>query len=250
VPALLLVPKDLQQPAPAMLCLHPTSPLGKEQIAGVDGKPTRFYAHELAERGYVCLAPDYPSMGEYKDYDFAADAHESGTMRAIWDNIRGLDLLESLPLVDGDRIGAIGHSLGGHNGLFTAAFDERVRLVVTSCGFTAFHDYYQGDLKGWTSDRYMPRIAMEHQSNPDRVPFDFPEILGAIAPRPIFISAPLRDDNFDVRGVKKCVAAAGEIYKLYGKEQNLHAIYPEVAHDFPDDVRADVYKWIDQQFRR
>ena len=250
VPAFLLVPKELKGRAPAMLCLHPTSPLGKLQVAGIEGKPSRFYAHELAERGYVCLVPDYPSFGDYTGYDFGADAHESGTMRAIWDNIRGVDLLESLDFVDGDRIGAIGHSLGGHNALFTAALDERVRAVVTSCGFTAFHDYYQGDLRGWASDRYMPRIATQFENNPDKVPFDFPEILGSLAPRPVFVAAPVRDDNFEVSGVKKCVAAAGGIYKLYGKEANLHAVYPECEHDFPDDIRREAYEWLDRVFAR
>ena len=39
-------------------------------------------------------------------------------MKAIWNNIRAIDVLEAMPEVDRDRIGAIGHSLGGHNALF------------------------------------------------------------------------------------------------------------------------------------
>ena len=250
VPALLLVPHQIHSPAPAMLCLHPTSPLGKAQVAGIDGRPTRFYAHELAEQGYVCLAPDYPSFGDYHDYDFAADAHESGTMKAIWDNIRGIDLLESLDFVDGDRIGAIGHSLGGHNTLFTAAFDERIRLVVTSCGFGTFHDYHGGNLQGWAKPCYMPRIASVFNNSPDKMPFDFPEVVGAIAPRPIFISAPLRDDNFNVAGVKKCVASASTVYRLYGEESKLQAIHPDVDHDFPKEVSEQVYTWLERAIGR
>jgi pimeloyl-ACP methyl ester carboxylesterase len=61
--------------------------------------------------------------------------------------------------VNKDRIGVIGHSLGGHNSLFTAVFDDRIKAVVTSCGFTPFHDYYGGKVAGWTSDRYMPIIG-------------------------------------------------------------------------------------------
>ncbi len=38
------------------------------------------------------------------------------------------------------RIGVIGHSLGGHNAIFTATFDERLKAVVTSCGFTGFRN--------------------------------------------------------------------------------------------------------------
>ncbi|MFP6667589.1 MAG: FG-GAP-like repeat-containing protein [Pirellulales bacterium] len=250
VPAFLLMPTGLKAPAPALLCLHPTSSLGKSQICGLGGKPSRFYAHELAERGYVCLAPDYMSFGEYHDYDFAADDYVSGTMKGIWNHIRGIDLLESLPEVKADRIGCIGHSLGGHNALFVASFDQRLRVVVTSCGFNAFEDYYGGDLKGWSSERYMPRIREQFDSDPRKMPFDFHEIVAAIAPRPLFINAPLRDSNFAVAGVRKAVDSARNVYKLRGAETNLHAVYPEAAHDFPLEIRNDVYRWLDQHLRK
>ena len=245
VPAFLLIPKNLSSRAPAMLCLHPTSPLGKSQICGLGGKPSRFYAHELAERGYVCLAPDYPSFGDY-DYDFQRDGsrYVSGTMKGIWNHIRAIDLLESLPEVAADRIGCIGHSLGGHNALFVAAFDQRIRAVVTSCGFNAFGHYYGGDLAGWSSDRYMPRIRDRYACDPDQMPFDFHEVVATIAPRPLFINAPLHDSNFAVAGVEEVVASAKEVYRFRQAEKNLHAIYPDAGHDFPAAVRDSVYEWL------
>jgi len=144
VPAYLLIPKRPTQRKPAVLCLHQTTRLAKDEPAGTHPEAAWPYAHELALRGFVCLVPDYPSFGEHA-YDFQSHPeYASGTMKAIWDNIRGIDLLESLPEVDRDRIAVIGHSLGGHNALFTAAFDERIRAVISSCGFTGFHDYYGG----------------------------------------------------------------------------------------------------------
>ncbi len=248
VPAMLLVPKRLTGPSPAMLCLHPTSPLGKAQICGLGGNPTRFYAHELAERGYVCLAPDYPSFGEY-DHDFHAEgsSYVSGTMKGIWNHIRAVDLLESLSEVAADRIGCIGHSLGGHNALFVAAFDQRLRAVVTSCGFNAFADYYGGDLTGWSSDRYMPRIRDVYDNDPSKMPFDFHEVLAAIAPRPLLINAPLHDSNFAVAGVEKAVASASAVYEFLGRPQHLEVVYPDAGHDFPDATRELTYRWLDQQ---
>lgn len=249
VPAWLLVPHQLAGPAPAMLCLHPTHfELGKDQLLGLGGKVSRFYAHELAERGMVCLVPDYPGFGAYS-YDFqrAGGDYASGTMKAIWNNIRGLDLLESLPCVKPDAIGCIGHSLGGHNSLYTAAFDMRIRAVASSCGFNAFEDYYGGNLKGWTSDRYMPRIASEYGSDPKRMPFDFPEVLAAIAPRPLFVNAPLRDANFAVAGVRKCQTAVEPVYKLLGKTDAVTFVYPDAEHDFPDDIRQQAYAWFERQ---
>jgi dienelactone hydrolase len=245
VPAYLLLPHGLQAPAAAMLCLHPTHSLGKALLCGLGGEPSRHYAHELAQRGFICLVPDYPSFGDYA-FDFAAwaDRYASGTMKAIWNNMRAIDLLESWPGVDRDHIGCIGHSLGGHNALFTAAFDQRLRAVVTSCGFTSFAAYYDGDLTGWTSPRYMPAINHEFGRDPDRMPFDFHEVLAAIAPRPIFINAPLDDDNFAVHGVRQAVERVSPVYRLFGSEMKLRAEYPAAGHDFPQAIREQVYAWL------
>jgi dienelactone hydrolase len=166
-------------------------------------------------------------------------------MKAFYDNIRAIDVLQSLPEVDPERIGCIGHSLGGHNALFTAAMDERIKAVVSSCGFTAFARYKGGDLNGWTSSRYMPRIATRYEKSPQRMPFDFPEVLAAIAPRHVFIVAPLHDDNFDVAGVQESIAAAAPIFELHNARDHLRVVYPNAAHDFPDDAREAAYSAFD-----
>jgi len=253
VPAFLLVPKSVrEQPfgsMAAMLCLHQTHfELGKAQLCGFGDQPSLHYAHELANRGYVCLVPDYPGFADYA-YDFQKNKYlyPSGSLKAIWNNIRAIDLLESLPCVDRDRIGAIGHSLGGHNALYTAAFEQRIRHVVTSCAFNAFEDYYGGDLKGWSSDRYMPRIASRYQASAAHIPFDFPEVLGALAPRGLFANAPLRDANFAVRGVKTCETSVTPLYELLGAAGDLRFEYPDAEHDFPDAVRAQAYQWLDER---
>lgn len=234
---------------PAILCLHQTIAIGKEEPAGLGGNPNLHYALHLAERGYVTLAPDYPSFGEY-EYDFAPErGYVSGTMKAIVDNRRAIDLLQSIPAVDPERIGCLGHSLGGHNTMFTAAFEPRIKVIVSNCGFTRFHKYYGGKLKGWTSPRYMPRIASEYDNNPDRVPFDFPEIVASFAPRPFLASAPLRDSNFEVSGVRDVIEVARPIYALYGKSENLQANYPDSAHDFPEDARAVAYRFFDRHLK-
>jgi predicted dienelactone hydrolase len=246
VPAYLLIPQKRRGKLPAVLCLHETNgTVGKAGPAGLGGKPNLHYAAELAERGYVTLAPDYPSFGEYP-YDFARSGYESGSMKAIWNNMRAVDLLQSLPEVDAERIGCIGHSLGGHNTMFTAAFDPRIKALVSSCGFTSFPKYYGGDLKGWTSARYMPLIASRYQSRPDRMPFDFPEVVASFAPRAFFTSSPLHDDNFEVSGVRDCIAAAKPVYELLGAKDKLRAIYPDCKHDFPPEARQAAYEWLDR----
>ncbi len=44
----------------------------------------------------------------------------------------------------------------------------------------------------------MPRIEKLFHCDPKQMPFDFPEVLAAIAPRGLFVCAPVNDANFAV----------------------------------------------------
>lgn len=246
VAAYLFLPAGAKEKLPAVLCLHPTNgKLGKEEPAGVGGDPSKHYALHLAERGYVTLALDYPYMGD-SSFDPYQNGYASATMKAIWNNMRAIDLLQALPEVDGEKIGAIGHSLGGHNAMFTAVFDPRVKVVVSNCGFNAFPKYYGGNLKGWSHKGYMPRIAESYGMKPEKMPFDFPEVVAALAPRAFLASAPTGDSNFEVSGVEDCVRAALPVYELLGAKEKLAANYPDCKHEFPPEVRKVAYEWLDR----
>ncbi|HOB85669.1 MAG TPA: alpha/beta fold hydrolase [Bacteroidales bacterium] len=246
VPAYLLIPLNLSGKVPGILCLHQTTAIGKGEPAGLGGLPNLHYALELAQRGYVTLAPDYPNFGDYK-FDPYGNGYQSATMKGILNHMAAVDVLQSLPEVDPNRIGCIGHSLGGHNSLFLAAFDKRIKAVVTSCGFNSFYKYYSGDLTGWSHQGYMPRIATVYGKDPSKMPFDFTGVLGAIAPRAVFINAPLNDSNFEVSGVHDCVNAALPVYRLLKAKENLIMMNPDAGHDFPEDIREAAYKFLDEK---
>jgi dienelactone hydrolase len=247
VPAYLLIPKHLLgasgAKAPAVLCLHPTdNKIGCKVVVGLGGKEHRQYAAELAERGYVTLAPAYPLLADYQP-DLAGLGYVSGTMKAIWDNIRGMDLLDSLPFVQRGNYAAIGHSLGGHNSVYTAVFDERIKAVVSSCGLDSYTDYKGGDITGWTSTRYMPRLA-QFKGRSSETPFDFDELLAALAPRPVMISAALHDANFSTASVDRITTAARAVYALHGAADALVVEHPDCEHDFPDGARDKAYAFL------
>ena len=234
------------QKLPAVLCLHQTTSLGKDEPAGLGGDPNLHYALHLAQRGYITLAPDYPSFGEHK-YDFSPEhGYVSGSMKAVWDNIRSVDVLTSMPEVDGARIGVIGHSLGGHNALLTAVFEPRLKVIVSSCGYCRFH---KDDVPSWNGPRYMPRIASIYENSADKLPFDFTEIIGSLAPRPCLTCAAEGDDDFDVVGVKETLEFARPVYKVFGKEDHLQAYHPKGGHGFPADARAVAQQFLDQHLK-
>ncbi|WP_442509438.1 alpha/beta hydrolase family protein [Novipirellula sp. SH528] len=251
-PAYLCIPKTLlngDTKGAAVLCLHPTdSQIGYGVVVGLGGKANRQYAMELAERGFVTLSPSYPLLANYQP-DFQAGGWQSGTLKAVWDNLRGIDLLQSLLFVDEQQIGAIGHSLGGHNSVYTAVFDPRIKAIISSCGLDSYVDYSEGDPakwlpeQGWTQTRYMPRLR-DYRGRLEEIPFDFHEMIAALAPRPVLIVAPTDDSNFRADSVDRIVAAARPVYQLYGKADRLQVRHPNCAHDFPDEMRELAYRFL------
>ena len=258
-PAYLCIPRvalERKARVPAVLCLHPTdNQVGHKVVVGLGGRRGRQYAAELAARGYVTISPAYPLLAAYQP-DLDKLGWKSGTLKAVWDNTRALDLLEKLPYVDASKgFGAIGHSLGGHNAIFTAVLDKRISVLSSSCGFDAFPDYYAGAEgnwqagRGWCQARYMPRLA-GYRGRLESIPFDFPELLGALAPRPFFVNAPLRDSNFRSSSVDTCAAAARPVYRLLGAPGSLIIRHPDSDHDFPKDMREAAYRVLDSVLRK
>jgi hypothetical protein len=88
VPAYLLVPKSVPRGevrrAPAVPCLHGTdNVVGNGIVFALGNRPNRQYVSELAERGYVTLAPNYPLLACYQP-NIQALGGQSGPLKAVW----------------------------------------------------------------------------------------------------------------------------------------------------------------------
>jgi len=134
--------------------------------------------------------------------------------------------------------------------VYTAVFDDRITAVVSSCGLDSYLDYFNGDPKWWDAGRgwcqkyYMPRLA-NYKGRLEDIPFDFHEMIGALAPRNVLIIAPTKDSNFRMDSVDRIVAAARPIFKLYGHEDRLRVEHPDGVHDFLPEMRETAYKLFD-----
>jgi dienelactone hydrolase len=258
VPAFLLVPKAVIEgkvQRPGILAAMPTNNLeGNRPVVGLHGptpRPGRNYGEELALRGFVVIVPPYPHLADYKP-DLKGLGYASGTMKAIWDNIRALDVLAAAPGVSPRGFGAIGHSLGGHNSIYTAVFDERIKAIVSSCGFDSYLDYYAEKQavvwragQGWTQERYMPALANYAGRLPE-IPFDFHELIGALAPRAFLAISPKRDANFKWESVDRILKAARPVFQLHGVPERIAVEHPDVEHDFPTEMREKAYHWLEK----
>jgi hypothetical protein len=123
---LLFMPKQLRErPAPAMLCPH------GHWAEGNANPEVQKRCLNFARLGYVTFSS---TQNHYEDLAVGV-SHQT---LMIWNNIRALDLLESLPEVDKTRIGAAGESGGGLQTQMLAAVDPRVKaatIVGLTCDF-------------------------------------------------------------------------------------------------------------------
>ena len=256
VPSYLMIPKELAGPLPAILCLHQTVAQGKDEPAGLSGSPDLFSAHHLAERGYVVLAPDHICAGERLErglgaYDTAPfyEKHPewSAVGKTIWDARRAVDYLASLEEVDPKRIGCMGHSLGGTSTVFAAAFDERIRAAVSSCGLTTFAE--DSNRLAWARDHwyiYMPKLRPVFLGN-EAAPFDWHEVVSLIAPRAFLNASALNDSCFaKTDALAELGVRVSKVYRLLGAEECFANFLHGSGHGFNAEARALAYAWLDR----
>jgi len=264
VPAVLLVPPKAKANGAAILCLPDYLKGPKDSYSG----DTCLYAKELAERGYVTLVPDYPGFGKYnKNYNPYLADYDSCTMKAIHNHIGAINVLKCMNIhyellnnglvrsgiyVDPQKIGCIGHGSGGYNALFFAMYSNRIgaariNAVGISSGLTTTKNYNGGSLSEWSKLHLMPWIGSKYDNNPQKLPFDFPELLSTLAPLPIFISAPLKDSEFNVTGTRQCIDYAEKTYAKQGFQNRIEALFPDCGQEFPKDVRERMYEFFDKQ---
>ncbi len=253
--AYLLIPKKVKSPSPAIICQHGHG-LGKDDVMGIAHSPAarhnirKFnyaYAHKLALRGYVVLAPDAAGFGERESRLWEIPGHLRDTCfmnslsamlvgktyigKRVWDTMRCVDFLAERPLVDHRRIGIVGLSGGGTVSLFSAALEKRIKLAVVSGYFCTFRDSLF--TKSGCACNFIPGI-MKY--------CDMPDIAALIAPRPLFIQSGRKDELFPINGAKAAFGKLSRVYRLLGSGGMVHHHVHPLGHTFVD---REAFDWID-----
>jgi len=126
-----------------------------------------------------------------------------------------------------------------------------VRAAVSSCGFTLFTCNRRGghgemsDVSDWSHAGYMPRIAELYACRGENMPFEWTQVLAAIAPRAVFINAP-EEDDFLVDGVRQCVQSVQPEYARREAPDALVSVHPPGGHDFPTPIREQAYRFLEK----
>ncbi|HSH78434.1 MAG TPA: acetylxylan esterase, partial [Herpetosiphonaceae bacterium] len=253
VPAWLLIPEGLTRAAPAVIAVHGHG-YGMDELVGINADGTeraeprgyhQDFALALCRRGMVVLAPELRAFGrrrEQKDRDnvpassSCAEAAWWGIMLGqpllgsrVWDVLRAIDLIQTLPEVDGRRIGIMGGSGGGAVTLFAAALEARFRAVVVSNYFCTFKDSVLAIQH--CACNYVPGLLEDAEMY---------DVAALIAPRPLLIEAGTEDPIFPLPGVLESYERLRTAYVAQGADARLdkdvfaggHQISGAKAYDF------------------
>lgn len=237
VEAYLLFPEAVEGRLPGIVVLHSTVDYTIRQPAGLEGPPSLHLALKLARRGYVTVAPRC-FLWQYRQQDYLdavrwlAERHPGvrGLAKMLHDARRAVDLLQSLPFVDGDRIGCIGHSLGGKESLFLAGFDERIRATVSSEGGIGL------TFCNWDAPWYL-----EADIRAEGFPLENHQVLALVPPR-AFLQ--LAGDATDGDRSWAFIEAVLPIYDLLGEPRRMGLFNHHQGHSFPPVAEERAFAWL------
>jgi dienelactone hydrolase len=238
---------------PAVVWLHGYSyPLGYMWVYRTDTHPIL----ALVNAGYAVLAFDQAGfgsrMGEFAPF---YDRHPRWSLmgRMVEDTTRAVDALVADAAIDPERISVFGYTIGGTVGLYAAALDPRIRSVVSISGFTPMRsdtaDRGTGGLARYSEERaLLPRLGV-FIGNESRLPYDFDEVIAAIAPRSVLVVEPTMDRATTPADVREAVTRARTAYALYSAADKL-ALYEPVDYTRLTNATQDwAVGWMNQIHR-
>lgn len=207
------------------------------------------YFESLVQQGYAVFAFDMIGFGTRQKeglhfYDRYPRWSKMGKMVA---DVQGaVDALLTMDVIDPKQIFVAGYSLGGTVGLYATALDERIAGVASVSGFTPMRT---GQKNKWhiqelcDEQMLVPRLGF-FQDETTRIPYDYDDLLAAIAPRPVLVIAPEYDQDAEVEGVSECVRTSNELFQWPGAERHIDLYTPADYNRFSEKMREKVYEWL------
>jgi dienelactone hydrolase len=256
--AYLGIPLKLAGKAPGVVALHGTYERGIEQAAGLIDDPDKAYLDHLCRRGYVVIAPEHfvagdriPVAGAYDTAEFHRKHPEwTAVGKFTYEHSIAVDVLASLADVDAERLGVMGHSLGGHGAIFLAAYDERLQAAACNCGASFFRHNPGAD--NWARDHWY--VYFQHLRpgllKGELPPIDFHEIIALIAPRAFLDVSGLNDgDPLVQRQRVLMLTSVMGVYDLLDASPNFAFFVHGRGHSIAYESRELIYGWLDSHLK-
>ncbi|HWA10565.1 MAG TPA: alpha/beta fold hydrolase, partial [Opitutaceae bacterium] len=235
---------------PAVVWLHGFSyPLGYMWVYRTDMHPIL----ALVQAGYAVLAYDQSGfgsrMGEAAPF-YERYPHWSTMGQLVTDVRHAVDALSADGAIDASRISLYGYTLGGAVALHAAALDPRVKSVVCISGFTPMRtdtaDRGTGGVARYSEVRgLIPRLGF-FAGHEAQIPYDYNELIAAIAPRPVLVVEPTMDRISTPADVRAAVDQARKVYGLYHAEDKLSLYEPQDYTRLPTPTLDRTVDWMNK----
>ena len=225
-----------------IVALHQTTRDTIEQIAGVKGPKMQQIGLQLAELGFVVLCPRNYLWQDAPSYLAAVARFRRrhpgalGMHKMLYDAQRAVDILAAVPDVDPRRIGAVGHSLGGKEALYLAAFDGRIAAAVASEGGVGFR------FTNWEDPWYLGDGI-----NRKDFPLNHHQLLALVAPRAFLVLAGENSSPSASDGDRTWpfFEAALPVYRLHGGPARLGLFNHRRGHSIPPVAFRRMTEWLE-----
>ena len=231
---------------PAIVAMHGTFPQGIEQAAGLVDDATKAHLDHLVRRGYVVISPEHfvsgrriPPEGAYDTTRFHQKHPEwTAVGKFTYEHSIAIDVLETFEVVDRDRIGAMGHSLGGQGTIFLSAYDTRVKAAADNCSAAFFR--HNKDVTEWSRDHWYVyfkpiRAKLLEGQLP---PIDFHEVMALSAPRAFLDVSALNDGpRLTQKQRVLMLLKVADVYELLGVSENFEFFVHQRGHSMPVETR-------------
>ncbi|UQA57545.1 alpha/beta fold hydrolase [Polyangium aurulentum] len=200
-------------------------------------------ARHLAVAGIASLAIDAPWLRpENKGKSLIDDARALYEQGAV-DLLRGVELLASLPEVDGERIAYVGHSYGAHLGAIVLARSPRVKAAVLMAGAVSMTRMtQQGEHPFWA------KMWREHPESMKTLvetmaPIDAEHFIGA-AKVPVFHQFADHDEHITYAMAGEYLAKTPDpkVFRFYEADHALNQAARDDRRDFLVRVLVDLPK--------
>ncbi len=232
----LYLPKQIRGRAPAMLVAHGHWKNGRIHDAPDYSVPA--LAANLAAQGYVAFAYDMIGYNDTRQlkHDFGDSVSEQlwsfGSLGLhLWNSMRAVDVLASLPEVDARRIGITGASGGGTQTFLLAAVDSRIQVAIPVNMVSAT---FQGD----DACEMSPAL---------RIGTNNIEIAAMMAPRHMLLLSATGD--WTKLSPTEEFPAIRSIYELYGQAGRVWHRHIDAGHNYNQQSREAVYAYLARIWR-
>ncbi|MCC6508557.1 MAG: alpha/beta fold hydrolase, partial [Pirellulaceae bacterium] len=233
---------------PAVVWLH------AETYARGYGHQTAAAIGALAKRGMAVVAFDQIGFGTrmHEAREFYRRYPKWSLMGKMVADTRGvIDAVSAIEEIDSSRIGLVGYAMGGNVALLTAASNEKVKLIASVGGLPVLR--LQSIDKGTEGIRHfshlhglIPRLGF-FVGNEERLPIDFDEVLGLVAPKPALIVAPTLDRHIPVEDARVGYEAARSVYGTHGLAEQLEFETPQEIGRFTPAIQSSVFDWLEKK---